>query len=44
MSKNEFYYLILVCLSFSAFGIGLAASYLQYRRWLTRQVPARSRR
>jgi hypothetical protein len=44
MPKSEFYYLILVCLSFSGFGIALAASCLQYRRWLTRQVPVKSRR
>ncbi len=44
MSKSEFYYLVLVCASFSSFGIALAASYLQYRGWLTRQVPAKSRR
>ena len=44
MSKSEFYYLVLVCLSFGSFGIALAGSYLQYRGWLTRRVPAKSRR
>lgn len=44
MTKSEFYYLILVCLSFGGFGLALAASYLQYRGWLGRQAPAKSRK
>ena len=44
MTKSEFYYLILGCASFGAFGLALAASYLNARGWLSRQVPAKSRR
>ena len=44
MSKNEFYYLVLVCAAFGGFGLALGASYLQYRGWLTRQVPVKTRK
>jgi hypothetical protein len=44
MSKNELYYLILVCAAFGGFGLALAASYLQYRGWLSRQAPAKTRK
>jgi hypothetical protein len=41
MTKNELYYLILVCLAFGGFGISLALSCLQYRGWLARNPTAR---
>ncbi len=44
MTKSEFYYLVLVCMAFGGFGLALAASYLQYRGWLSRQAPAETRR
>jgi hypothetical protein len=44
MSKNEFYYLILVCLAFGGFGVSLGAAYLQYRGWLLKEAPAKSRK
>ena len=44
MTNSEFYYLIMVCAAFGSFGIALAGSYLQYRGWLTRQVPVKARR
>ena len=44
MSKNEFYYLVLVCLAFGGFGVSLGVAYLQYRGWLLRNVPAKSRK
>jgi hypothetical protein len=44
MSKNEFYYLLLVCMAFGGFGLSLGAAYLQYRGWLLRGAPAKSRK
>ncbi len=44
MSKNEFYYLVLVCLAFGGFGLSLAAAYLQYRGWLLKETTAKSRK
>ena len=34
MQGNEFYFLVMVCGIFVAFGAGLAVNYVQYRRWL----------
>ena len=34
MQGNEFYFLVMVCGAFGVFGVGLAISYIQYRRWL----------
>jgi hypothetical protein len=43
MSKNEFYYLLLVCAAFGAFGLSLGTAYLQYRGWLRRGARVKSR-
>jgi hypothetical protein len=37
MKTGEFYYLLMVIGAFAAFGLALAANYLQYRGWLKRQ-------
>jgi hypothetical protein len=34
MQGNEFYFLVMVCGLFVAFGAGLAVNYIQYRRWV----------
>lgn len=34
MSKNEFYYLLLVCMAFGGLAVSLAAASLRYRSWL----------
>ena len=34
MQSNEFYFLVMVCGIFVAFGAGLAVNYIQYRRWV----------
>lgn len=44
MSKNEFYYLLLVCIAFGGFGLSLGAAYLQYRGWLRQGIPIKSRK
>jgi hypothetical protein len=36
MKTNEFYYLVMVCMAFSVFGLALAANYVRYRRLLKR--------
>jgi hypothetical protein len=41
MRSGEFYYLLMVIGSFGAFGLAIAASYIQYRRWLKQQQPAK---
>jgi hypothetical protein len=38
MQSYEFYYLVMVCGTFVVFAISLAASYIQYRRWLRQPV------
>ncbi len=44
MRSNEFYYLVMVCGTFVVFAISLAASYIQYRRWLRQPVHHRKNR
>ncbi len=44
MSKNEFYYLLLVCIAFGSFGLSLGAACLQYRGWLQRDARIKSRK
>jgi hypothetical protein len=34
MPSHELYFLIMVCGAFAVFGLVLAGSYIQYRRWL----------
>jgi hypothetical protein len=41
MQGNEFYFLVMVCGIFVAFGAGLAVNYIQYRRWLKQPVSNR---
>ena len=38
MQSNEFYFLVMVCGIFVAFGAGLAVNYIQYRRWVKQVV------
>jgi hypothetical protein len=40
MTTNQFYFALLALGSFTGFGLFLAVSYVQYRRWLAKQ-PAR---
>jgi hypothetical protein len=42
MQSNEFYYLVMVCGTFVVFAASLAASYIQYRRWLKQPTSRRS--
>ncbi len=44
MSKNEFYYLLLVCMTFGAFGFSLGAACLKYRSWNRQEVRVKSRK
>ena len=44
MSNNEFYYLLLVCMSFGGFALSLGAASFQYRAWLRRGVRVKSRK
>jgi hypothetical protein len=44
MSNNEFYYLLLVCTAFGAFGLFLGIAYLQYRGWLRQGARVKSRK
>ncbi len=37
MHSGEFYYLIMVIGAFGVFGLAVATSYIQYRRWLKHQ-------
>ena len=39
MTNGQFYYLLLVILSFITFGLGTAIAYVRYRRWLAKQPP-----
>ncbi|MGH8733889.1 MAG: hypothetical protein ACREVB_09430 [Burkholderiales bacterium] len=39
MTNAQFYYLLLVILSFTIFGLGTAIAYVRYRRWLATQPP-----
>ena len=38
MRSGEFYYLVIVCVGFVAFGLVVAANYVQYRRWLKQPI------
>lgn len=38
MRSGEFYYLVMVCAAFAAFGLIVATNYVQYRRWLKQPV------
>ena len=44
MSKNEFYYLLLVCMAFGGFGLSLGAACFQYRGWSRREARVKSRK
>ena len=37
MTTGQFYYLLLVILSFTIFGLGTAIAYVRYRRWVAKQ-------
>jgi hypothetical protein len=37
MTNPQFYYLLLVILSFTGFGLATAIGYVRYRRWLATQ-------
>jgi len=37
MSKNEFYYLLLVCMAFGGLALSLGAASFRYRSWLRHQ-------
>jgi hypothetical protein len=39
MTNPQFYYLLFVILSFTGFGLAIAAGYIRYRRWLATQPP-----
>ena len=39
MTTPQFYYLLFVILSFTGFGLAIAAGYIRYRRWLATQPP-----
>lgn len=41
MTKNELYYLILLCLAFGGFGVSLGLAYLRYQAWQARNPTAR---
>jgi hypothetical protein len=36
MTTNQFYFVLLVLASFTGFGLFMAVSYVQYRRWLAK--------
>jgi hypothetical protein len=40
MTTEQFYYLLFVILSFTGFGVAIAAAYVRYRRWLATQTQA----
>lgn len=42
MTTEQFYYLIFVILSFTGFGVAIAAAYVRYRRWLATQTQAQA--
>jgi hypothetical protein len=44
MSKNEFYYLLLVCMAFGGFGLSLGAACFKYRSWNRQEVRVKSRK
>ena len=44
MSKNEFYYLLLVCMAFGGFALSLGAASLRYRGWLREGARVKSRK
>lgn len=44
MSKNEFYYLLLVCIAFGGFGLSLGAACLHYQSWIRREARIKSRK
>ncbi len=37
MTQNEVFFLLLVCATFAAFGVGVAANYVRYRTWLSKR-------
>ena len=37
MTTNQFYFVLFVLASFTVFGLGIAISYVRYRRWLAKQ-------
>ncbi len=36
MTTNQFYFVLFVLASFTGFGLFMAVSYVQYRRWLAK--------
>ena len=44
MSKNEFYYLLLVCMAFGGFGLSLGAACLKYHGWNRQEGRVKSRK
>lgn len=44
MSKNEFYYLLLVCMAFGGFALSLGAASLRYHGWLRQSARIKSRK
>ncbi len=39
MTNEQFYYLLLVIVSFVGFGVSISVAYVRYRRWLATQPP-----
>ena len=44
MSKNEFYYLLLVCMAFGGLAVSLAAASFRYRSWLRQEARVKLRK
>ena len=42
MTDGQFYYLLLVIVSFTGFGLAIATAYVRYRRWLAMQPVRRA--